>query len=248
MAEMNKKEELIFFSIPGSGHLPSSLELAQLLIKHHNHLSITILCMKLPYAPYSDAYIRSVTASQPQIQAIDLPQVEPPPQELLRSPPHYILTFLQTLKPHVKAIVKNISSSHSNTVVGLVIDVFCAPLIDVANDLGIPSYLYMPSNVGFLNLMFSLQKREVGDAFNDSDPQWLVPGLPDPVPSSVLPDAFFNKQGGYATYYKLAQRFKDSKGIIVNSFSELEQYAIDALCDGQIPSPSYKHSVVVLHK
>ncbi|BAT81549.1 hypothetical protein LR48_Vigan10g275800 [Vigna angularis] len=240
MAEMKKKAGLIFFTIPGIGHLGSSLELAQLLINRHNHLSITMICMKLPHAPYSDAYIRSITASQPQIQAIDLPHVEPPPQELLnRSIPHYIWTLLQILKPQVKATVQNIlSSSQSNPVIGLVIDVFCSPMIDVGNDLGIPSYLFMPSNVGFLSLMLSLQKRQVGDVFCDSDSKWLIPGFPDPFPSSVMPDAVFSKEGGYAAYYNLAKRFQDSKGIIVNTFQELEQYAINALCNGQIQTPS----------
>ncbi|KAK7385517.1 hypothetical protein VNO78_31239 [Psophocarpus tetragonolobus] len=238
MAEMKKKAELIFFPLPGSGHIASILELAQLLIIRHNNLSISIICIKLPYAPSSDAYIRSVTASQPQIKAIDLPYVEPPPQELLkRSLPHYILTSLQILMPHFKAAVQNILSSHSNPVIGLVIDVFCSPIIDVGNDLGIPSYLYVPSNVAFLSLMYSLQKRQIDDVFNHSDPEWLIPGFPDPFPSSVLPDAVFNKKGGYSAYYKHAQRFKDSKGIIVNTFSELEQYAIDALSDSQIQLP-----------
>ncbi|TKY56455.1 UDP-glycosyltransferase 71C3 [Spatholobus suberectus] len=232
---MKKNAELIIFPLPSMGHLASSLELAQLLVNRDNHLSITILRMKTPYTSSSDAYIRSVTASQPQIQAIDLPHVEPPPQELFRSPPHFIWTFMQILIPHVKATVQNILSSHSNPVIGLVLDVFCLPMIDVGNDLGIPSYLFMTSNVGFLSLMFSLQKRQIGDVFNDSDPELLIPGFPDPVPSSFLPDAVFNKEGGYAAYYKLAQRFKDTKGIIVNTFSELEQYAIDALCDEQTP-------------
>ncbi|XP_029130478.1 UDP-glycosyltransferase 71K2-like [Cajanus cajan] len=233
MSGMKKKVELIFFPLPSIGHLGSFLELAKVLINRHTHLSITILCIKLPYSS-SYAYIRSHTASQPQIKAVDLPHVEPPPQELLRSPPHYIWTFMQILIPHVKVTMQNIlTSSHSNHVIGLVLDVFCLPLIDVGNDLGIPSYLFMPSNVGFLSLMLSVQKRQVDDVFNDSDPEWLIPGLPDPVPSSVLPDAVFNKEGGYAAYYKLAQRFKDTKGVIVNTFSELEKYAIDALCDGQ---------------
>ncbi|KAK7385518.1 hypothetical protein VNO78_31240 [Psophocarpus tetragonolobus] len=238
MAKMKKKEELIFFPIQESGHLPSFLELAQILINRHNNLSITILRMKLPYAPSSDAYIRTVTASQPQIRAIDLPHVEPPPQELIkRSLPLYIWTFLEILKPHVKATLQNILSSRSSTVIGLVIDVFCLPLIDVGNDLGIPSYLFNSSNVGLLSLMHSLKKRQIDDVFNGSEPEWLLPGFHDPVPSGVLPGSVFNKEGGYAVYYKMAQRFKDSKGIIVNTFSELEQDAVDALLDSQIQLP-----------
>ncbi|TKY56456.1 UDP-glycosyltransferase 71D1 [Spatholobus suberectus] len=237
--EMKKNAELIFIPSPGIGHLNSSLEFAQVLINRNNHLSITVLCIKFPFTPFSDSYIRSVLAPQPKIKLIDLPQVEPPSQELLKSPEHYIWTFMESLKPHVKATIQNILSSYPNSeshpVVGLVLDFFCLSMVDVGNELGIPSYLFMTSNVAFSALILSLLNRQIEDVFNDSDPDLLIPGFPDPVPPSVLPDAAFNKDGGYAAYYKLAQRFMDTKGFIVNTFSELEQYAIDALSDGQTP-------------
>ncbi|KAK7275987.1 hypothetical protein RIF29_17115 [Crotalaria pallida] len=240
--EIQKKTELIFIPAPGTGHLTSALEFAQLLIKRNNNLSITVLCIKFPFTPFSDSYIKSVLASQPHIQLIDLPEVEPPPQEeLLKSVEYYILNFMESLVPHVKATIHNIlSSSYPNSdskpVVGLVIDFFCVSFIDVGNEVGIPSYLFMTSNVGFLSLMLSHLKRQIEDVFNDSDSELLIPGFSNLVPLSALPDACFSKHGGYVAYYKLAKRFRDTKGIIVNTFSELEQHAIDALLsDGQTP-------------
>ncbi|CAJ1970628.1 unnamed protein product [Sphenostylis stenocarpa] len=239
---MKNKAELIFIPSPGIGHLTSSLEFAQLLINRDNHLSVTILCIKLPLTPFSDSYIKSVLASQPQIKLVDLPLVEPPSEELVsKSPEHYIYTFIESLKPHVRATMQNILSSYpsseSHPVVGLVLDFFCLSMVDVGDELGIPSYMFMTSNVAFSAFILSLLNRHIEDVFNDSDPDLLIPGFPDPVPPSVLPDAAFNKDGGYAANYKLAQRFLDIKGIIVNSFSDLEKYAIDALSHGQSQAP-----------
>lgn len=231
MNEMNKKSELIFIPAPGIGHLASALEFAKLLTNHDKNLYITVFCIKFPGMPFADSYIKSVLASQPQIQLIDLPEVEPPPQELLKSPEFYILTFLESLIPHVKATIKTILS---NNIVGLVLDFFCVSMIDVGNEFGIPSYLFLTSNVGFLSLMLSLKNRQIEDVFDDSDRdhQLLnIPGISNQVPSNVLPDACFNKDGGYIAYYKLAERFRDTKGIIVNTFSDLEQSSIDALYD-----------------
>ncbi|KAI5435244.1 hypothetical protein KIW84_021889 [Lathyrus oleraceus] len=201
--EMNKKPELIFIPSPGIGHLASSLEYAKLLINTNNNLSITVICIKFPGIPFADSYIKSALASQPQIQLIDLPQVELPPQELLKSPEFFILTFMESLIPHVKATIQTILS---DKVVGL---------------------------------MLSLQNRRIEDVFDDSDPdrQFLIHGFSNLVPSNVLPDAVFNKDGGYVAYYKFAERFRDTKGIIVNTFSDLEQYSIDALSnhDEKIP-------------
>lgn len=235
-SEKNKNAELILIPSPGIGHLTSSLEFAQLLINRDNRLSVTILCIKFPFTPFADSYIRTALASQPKIKLIDLPLVEPPPRELaLNSPEHYIWTFMESLKPHVRAIMQNILS---HPVVGLVLDIFTMSMVDVGDELGIPSYMFMTSNVAFTAFMLFLLSRRMEDVFSDSDPDLSIPGFPDPVPPSVLPDAAFNKDGGYATYYKLAKRFMDTKGIIVNSFSELEQYAIDALSEeGQSRTP-----------
>ncbi|MED6127545.1 hypothetical protein PIB30_089037 [Stylosanthes scabra] len=244
MAEIEKKKnsELIFIPSMGFGHLASALELANLLINHdtdHNtQLSVTVLCMKFSFSPYSDSYIKSVLSSQPKIKLIDLPQVEPPPQDLLnKSPTHYVCTFIESLKPHVKSTIQNILSSNPNRVLGLVLDFFCVSMIDVADQLGLPSYMYMTSNLGFLSFMLSLKNRQIEDVFTDSDPDLLALGISNPVPSSVLPDPAFNRDGGYSAYYRLAQGFTDTKGIIVNTFLELERYAFDALLDGNRGAP-----------
>ncbi|OIW04360.1 hypothetical protein TanjilG_32552 [Lupinus angustifolius] len=146
---------------------------------------------------------------------------------------------MESLKPNVKTTIQNILSTYPNSdskpVIGLVLDFFCVSLVDVGKELGIPSYLYMPSNAGFLAFMLSLNKREIDDVFNDSDHELLIQGIQKFVPLSVIPGACFSKDGGYYAYHKLAQRFRDTKGIIVNTFFELEQHAIDALSDVQTP-------------
>ncbi|XP_058761471.1 UDP-glycosyltransferase 71K2-like [Vicia villosa] len=234
--EMKKKSELIFIPAPGIGHLVSSLEFAKLLINTHTNLSITVLCIKFPGILISDSYIKAALASEPQIQLIDLPEVQPPPEELLKSPEFFILTVMESLIPHVKAAIQTILS---DKIVGLVLDYFCVSMIDVGNELGIPSYLFLTSSVGFLTLMLSLQNRRIEDVFDDSDPdhQFLIHGLSIPVPCNVLPEAFFNKHGGYVAYYTFAERIRDTKGIIVNTFSELEQYSIDALSNHEEKTP-----------
>jgi hypothetical protein len=236
---MNEKTELIFIPSPGIGHLASSLEFAKILTNRYNNLYITVLCIKLPSIPSSDSYINSFLASQSQIKLILLPQIEPPSQDLHKSPEFFILNYMESLKPHVKETIQTIlpssSSSSSNKVVGLVLDFFCVTMIDVGEEFGIPSYLYVPSNVGFLSLMCSLQKRRIDEVYDNSNTddnnQLLnIPGLSNETPINVLPDPCFHKDG-YFAYYKLAERFRETKGIIVNTFSDLEQHSIEALHD-----------------
>ena len=110
-------------------------------------------------------------------------------------------------------------------------------MIDVANQLGLLSYLYFTSGAGFLGLMLppSTRHSQIDTEFEDSDPDLELPSFVNPVPIRVLPEAVSNKHGGYAAFIKFAQRFKEAKSIIVNTFSELEPYAVESFADGQTP-------------
>ncbi|XLR30670.1 UDP-glycosyltransferase 71K1 isoform X1 [Arachis ipaensis] len=229
-----KMAHLMFIPIPGAGHLPSILEFANLLVNRFNNISITVFTSKFPFSPSPP----SLTSSHPQIQLIPLPETPEPPssqQLLLKARELYVLTFIASLIPHVKSAIQTILSSYSShsdeskPLFALVLDFFCVSMVDVGIELGIPSYIYMTSNAGFLGYMFSILERQIDDFFSYSDPDLLIQGISIPAPSRVLPDASFNSDGGFVGYYKCAQRFRDTKGIIVNTFSELENYAIDAL-------------------
>uniref|UniRef100_A0A2N9ESZ8 Glycosyltransferase n=1 Tax=Fagus sylvatica TaxID=28930 RepID=A0A2N9ESZ8_FAGSY len=196
-----KQAELIFVPVPGIGHLVSTIEFAKRLIDRDDRLLITILSMKFPFTPATDAYTRSLTTSQPRIQLIDLPQVDPPRSELLKSRGYYISAYIESNIPIVKDTVTKIVSSNSNSdstrVVGLVLDFFCLPMIDVGRELSLPSYLYLTCNAGFLGFMLYLPIRH-----NQI------------VPPGVLPSAVLDKDNGYTAYLEIALRFRDTKGII----------------------------------
>ncbi|XVF46726.1 hypothetical protein PTKIN_Ptkin03bG0051400 [Pterospermum kingtungense] len=183
---------------------------------------------------FLDAYTKSFTASLPdRIQLIDLPQVDP-----LDSSSSYANAIIQRYILPVRNIMSMKSSSDSSTrVAGLVLDLFCAPMINVATELDLPAYIYITSNVVFLGLMFYLptQHRQNSLEFENTDPEHLIPGFVNLVPSYVLPSSLFSKDGGYTAYIKVAERFMDAKGIMVNTFEELEPYTVNCFFNGQYP-------------
>ncbi|KAH9735239.1 Flavonol 3-O-glucosyltransferase UGT71C4 [Citrus sinensis] len=236
-----KKAELIFVPSPGIGHLVSTLEFAKHLTDRDDRISVTILSMKLAVAPWVDAYTKSLTDSQPRICVIDLPPVDPPlPDVLKKSPEYFISLVVESHLPNVKNIVSSRSNSGSLQVTGLVLDFFCVSMVDIAKELSLPSYMFLTSNMGFLRLMLYLPTRQdrISTVFESSDDELLIPGITSPVPVCVMPSCLFNKDGGHATLVKLAQRFKDVDGIIVNTFHELEPYAVNAF-SGDLNPPLY---------
>ncbi|KAH7557771.1 hypothetical protein JRO89_XS11G0217800 [Xanthoceras sorbifolium] len=247
---MIKKAELVFVPAPGVGHLVSTLEFAKRLIDRDDRILITVLVMKLPFSSFAfvDAHIKSsITASQSgsAIRLIDLPEVELPPPEILNeSVECYFTLFIESQLPNVRNIVSDIVSSRSSLsesvrVTGLVVDFFCVSMVDAASELCLPCYIFFPSNAGFLSLMLYLpttrHDQMINTVFDSSDSELIIPGVVNPVPVSVLPQALFNKYG-YSSFIKLAQRFNDVNGIIVNTFFKLEPHAVDSFFCSLKPS------------
>ncbi|KAI9197026.1 hypothetical protein LWI28_029172 [Acer negundo] len=244
---MKRRAELIFIPSPGLTHLVSTLEFAKHLIDRDDRISITVLVMKLPpFTSSVDAYTKLFTSSShSSIQLIDLPQVDLPSPDLLKlSFESYLTQYIENNMPQVRNIVTDLVSSHSDDesdsarVTGLVLDFFCVSMIDVANDFGLPSYIFLTTSTGFMSLMLYLSTRHEYDQtlteFKPSDSDLSIPGFANPVPVSVLLSGLFNKVG-YTNFVKIGQRFRDVNGILVNTFAELEPYAIDIFSGGLNP-------------
>ena len=85
-------------------------------------------------------------------------------------------------------------------------------MIDVANELGIPSFLFFTSSIAFLGFMLYLPIRHdrVGTGFELDDPAESVPvpSYATPIPSRFLPSVLLdNRGGGYSTMTNHGRRF-----------------------------------------
>ncbi|GLT60042.1 hypothetical protein SLA2020_328300 [Shorea laevis] len=232
-----KEAVLVFIPFPIIGHLVSTVEFARRLIRQDDRISVTVLSLNPPLSFSLDAYSKSISALEPSICFVDLPPVDLPSSDQPDVAPEALAYYyIESQMPHVKNFMASFPVSGPSRVVGLVLDFFCAPMIDVGNELDLPSYMFFTSNAGFLGLMLHLPTRHEQNSaeFERTDPESLIPGFVSPVPVSVLPVCLFNKFAGYIALVKLAQRFKDTKGIIVNTFEELELNAVRYFTNSQI--------------
>lgn len=170
--------------------------------------------------------------------------MEPPPkEELAKSVENYLSMLLANYRPLVKdAIISNRSwhdthSSSNPKVIGLVMDMFCSSMIDVANQLDIPSYLFFTSGAGFLGFLFymSVWHDQFGREFYPSDGDLNIAAYAHPVPTKVLPTFAFVKEG-YDSFRNHGVRFKETKGILINTVEEFESHAVSSLVsDPELP-------------
>lgn len=230
--------ELVFVPSPGVGHLFSALEIAKLLVDRDPNLSITVLIIKFP--KFESTSIDSST-SRPldRIQFIDLPT--PPTPDVESKTP--MANYINSQKPHVKeAVTARLARPESPQLAGFVLDMFCASMIDVADELHVPSYIFFTSGASFLGLLFHLRHlndelgKPIPELDKDSDIKLSVPSFQNPVPVRVLPGSLLNKEM-FDFWCDIPAKYSRAKGIMVNTVSELESKAINYLSN--ISPPLY---------
>ncbi|XP_019193899.1 PREDICTED: UDP-glycosyltransferase 71A15-like [Ipomoea nil] len=230
-----KKAELLFVPAPLVGHIVSMVELAKLLLDRDDRLSITVLVIKHPADPIANTVVQSVVSSDARIRHLNLPEMEPPPEEMaVKSPENCMGTYIKSYRSHAKhAIVNTVLSSDSGeapALAGIVFDFFCSSMVDVANDLGVPAYLFYASGAGFLgaHLYYTIREILVGREYTLLDPDSVVSTFATPVPARVMPTVVFNDDG-YRSFVEHGRKFRETKGMIVNTFAEMEPFAVKAL-------------------
>ncbi|KAK8717742.1 hypothetical protein V6N13_045000 [Hibiscus sabdariffa] len=111
---------------------------------------------------------------------------------------------------------------------------FVTPFVDVANEFGVPSYVFYTSGAAFLGFKFYIQvlQGEQNVEFNelkDSEAEFTIPTYANPVPTKSFPPTLFRPGSEIVTFVNnIAKGLRKMRGIMVNTFSELESYAIDS--------------------
>ncbi|KAJ0982929.1 hypothetical protein J5N97_011184 [Dioscorea zingiberensis] len=233
---MEEKLELLFCPSPGIGHLISTVELAKKLVNSHGrHFHATILNIQYHIPAWSNAttaYINSVVASGVNIQFEDLPQVEPPYKENMKGET-FICLFIEAHKAGIRDAV----SCHlaTGTVAALILDMLCVSMLDVAKELHIPGYIYIPSNASFLGLMLYLPTlhAKVASEIEDVSDVVDIPVLRSAPPSSMPVFMMDKKDEAYTIFLNYGHRLREARGFIVNTFMEVDMKPLKALEAGQ---------------
>ncbi|CAF2099433.1 unnamed protein product [Brassica rapa] len=147
------KMELIFIPSPATGHLMATVEMVERLLDEDNRLSITVIIIS--FNSKTASTIASLTAASNTSLRYEVISGEENPTELTATDSH-----VQILKPLVKDAVAKLlewTRPDSPRLAGFVVDMYCTCMIDVADEFGVPSYLFYTSNAGFLVLLLHMQ-------------------------------------------------------------------------------------------
>ncbi|KAL5718550.1 hypothetical protein ACHQM5_011439 [Ranunculus cassubicifolius] len=229
------KQTIVLYPSPAIGHLVSMVELGKLILKHHPSFSITILVTTPPYNTGSTSpYIDRVSKINPLIHFHHLPIVSLDLDSPSKNSHMEDLAFrlLRLNNPLVNQALQTISQT--STINALVIDGFCTPALEVANQLNIPCFYFFASGIAALALFLHLPTvhKNTTKSFKDLDIDINVPGLPS-ISTSDLPQPCLDRTDNvYEHFLHLCTQLSKSQGILVNSFESLEPRAFKAVSDG----------------
>ncbi|CAI0542118.1 unnamed protein product [Linum tenue] len=116
---------------------------------------------------------------------------------------------------------------------------FCTSFINVANELGAPSYVFYTCGATCLAFMLHVQSLFDRGEFDpaelkDSDAELAIPGLRDPLQGKQLPSVVVEADW-LPTVMRHTRRTREAKGILVNTFHDFESQAVASLTTGQTP-------------
>ncbi|CAN4110060.1 unnamed protein product [Withania somnifera] len=249
---METKAVLVFIPSPGLGHVASAVEFAKLILDTDERLSIFLLIMKHPADFGVQPYIQSLSL-QSRLRVVDVSIDPKTAVELLSNKDRFLYDFIDGHKQKVNEFVTNNITSNSSSdfgstrLAGFVLDMFCISMIDIANAFGAPSYIFFTSAAAFLalSLHFEALRNTSKIDYSESDEELSILGFKNPYPSKLLPKPAKSVTPSSILYFNGISRFKETKGIIINTFAELEPFALQSLTDVKIAPLIYPiHPVV----
>nr|XP_043630741.1 anthocyanidin 3-O-glucosyltransferase 2-like [Erigeron canadensis] len=242
----NTFAKLIFIPTPGHGHIMSTVQIAKLLVNRDQRLSITVLVIKpLSFGSHTatNTYIESLAKyTTSRISFIELPQDIPPPFGDSKPSFSFFNDFIESHCKYVRNIVADIvTQPGSDRLAGFVIDMFCTCMIEIANEFNVPSYVFYTSNASLLGFKFYIQLLDQSQdvvKLSKSDTEVSVPSYAKPVPTRVFWD-IVQTRAGMDYILTIIRKIREVKGIMVNTFSDLEAHAIMSLSDDISIPPVY---------
>lgn len=211
---------------PGMGHLIPLAEFAKQLIYHHD-FSVTFISVAADSTPKTQKVI--VDALPREVETIHLPAIDLGDAPRNSKIETLISLTVRRALPSLREVLSGLKST--TRLVALVVDLFGTDVFDVAAEFGVPSYVFFPSNA--LALSYFIRFPELDATYSceyrDIPEPVRVQGCIPLQGKDLLDPIQDKKDEAYTWVLHHGKRYKLAKGIILNSFVDMEPGPIKAL-------------------
>ncbi|KAI3818532.1 hypothetical protein L1987_12342 [Smallanthus sonchifolius] len=223
---MDKPPHIAIIPSPGMGHLIPLVEFAKKLASVHN-LSTTFIIPN--EGPLSNSQYQFLDSLPNAITYTLLPPVNfddlPPDTKIETRITLMVARSITSLRQTLGSMIED------KNIVALFVDLFGTDAFDVAVEFGVPSYLFFPASAMTLSLFLHLPELDqtVSCEYKDVPDPIRIPGC-IPVHGRDLLDPVQDRSNdAYKRVLHNVKRYGMARGIVVNSFKELESGPIEAL-------------------
>ncbi|KAL3725849.1 hypothetical protein ACJRO7_030825 [Eucalyptus globulus] len=227
LMEKPKRLRAALLSSPGLGHLIPVIELSKRLVADHG-FEVTVFVLPSQASGAEAEIIES--AVTPKL----LDVVELPPPDLLAaglSPDAAVVTrLLVTMREARPAFRSALAAMEAQPDV-LIVDLFGTDHLCIGEELGIPKYVYVPSNAWFLALFIyspTLDKKVTGEYVDQTEPL-EIPGCKPVRPEDVVDPMLDRSDQQYCEYVQQAVKIPMGDGILLNVWEDLQAETLAAL-------------------
>ncbi|KAJ0550253.1 putative anthocyanidin 3-O-glucosyltransferase [Helianthus annuus] len=236
-----KQLHVVMLASPGVSHLLPILLLGHRLVTHHN-LHVTVLAVTTTATtPQSLSQLITSFASHLsviQIPAADISCVVPPDAKVATQ----LCVMMRETIPSIRTTISAIDS-HPHVLVG---DIFAYESWAIAEELGIPKYLFVTGTAWFTALFtYSplLDKQVVGQYVDKKEPL-EIPGCTPVRPDEVVDPMLNRDDENYAVYLSQAIGVTLADGMLINTWEDLEPQTLNALRTNEILRSVVKYKPV----
>ncbi|RZS11174.1 hypothetical protein BHM03_00042490 [Ensete ventricosum] len=220
-----RRPHVAMLPTPGIGHLMPLAELAKLLVDRHG-FSITIITLAVSASKAQAALLSSLPPDISSLALAPVPLHDLPPDAHIETT--MSIAIVRSLLDLRDALSRLRSSTN---LVAFVTDLFGTDAFPVARELGVPPYLFFPSNLLTLSLFLHLPELDATTTceYRDLPEPLRLPGcVPIPGPDLLHPLQDRSNEANRWTVHH-GRRYREAEGILVNSFEAMEPEAAKIL-------------------
>ncbi|TKY68961.1 Hydroquinone glucosyltransferase [Spatholobus suberectus] len=232
---MEKKTYIAMVPCPGLSHLIPLVEFAKRLVLQHHDFQVTLLIPTLgPPTPSTKAILNTLP---PNIDSTILPLVN------LQDLPHNIHLATQmklTVKHSLPFLHQALTSLSSRThLVAFICDLFSSDALTITKQFNLMSYFFSTSGAISLSFCLSLpqlDKSVTSEFIMDTIKTVNFPGCGVPFHVKDLPDPvvlYGRSSETYKAFLRVCQALSLVDGVILNTFTDLEEDVIRAMEENQ---------------
>ncbi|XP_062194641.1 hydroquinone glucosyltransferase-like [Phragmites australis] len=238
MAEVHAPHVVVLTS-PGAGHVGPVAELATRLAAHHGFTTTIVTYSNLSSPTHSSA----LASLPPRLSTTALPEVS---LDDLPADAHIvtrILTVVRRTLPHLRALLRSLLDAPAGVTVFLT-DMLCPAALAVAQELGVPHYVFFTSNLmSLVTLLYTPElARTTTCECRDLPEPVVLPGCLPLHGADLVEPVQDRSNPVYPLVIDLGLDYLQADGFIVNTFDAMEHETLETfkeLSDKGVYPPAY---------